>query len=76
MGILSQLSFVVTLAFCAPLLTLGARYALAGEPIALLFLALAALVLGVERYVLTPDDLAVTAAERVVGTIARDPDEK
>ncbi|GAA0306831.1 DUF7533 family protein [Halarchaeum salinum] len=76
MGILSQLSFVVTLAFCAPLITLGAQYAFAGKSLALLFFGLAALVLGVERYVLTPDDVAIAAAERVVGTVARDPDEE
>jgi len=75
MGILSQFSFIVTLAFCAPLITLGAQYALAGKPLALLFLGLAVLVLGIERYVLTPDDVAITAVERVVGTVARDPDE-
>ncbi|WP_188882505.1 DUF7533 family protein [Halarchaeum grantii] len=74
MGVLSQLSFVVTLAFCAPLIVLGTQFALAGDALALLFLGLAALVLGVERYLLTPDDVAVGAVERVVGVVAKDPD--
>ncbi|WP_435098665.1 DUF7533 family protein [Halarchaeum sp. P4] len=75
MGILSQLSFVVTLAFCAPLILLGAQFALAGDALALLFLGLAALVLGVERFVTTPDDVAVGAAERLIGTVAKDPED-
>lgn len=39
-------------------------------------LAMAALVLAVEEYVRTPADVPAEAAQRVVGTVAKEPDDE
>jgi len=73
-GIISQVAFVVTLAFCAPLLVLGAQYAIAGDPLSLLFFGLAALVLGFEHYVVTPGDFPGLVVDRTVGRLLDGPE--
>jgi hypothetical protein len=74
-GILELIGLAATLAFAAPVALLGVEWLVQGRPMGLLFLVLAALMIAVEELLVGPQDVPFKLAERVVGGIAKDPDE-
>jgi hypothetical protein len=75
MGILDLVTLAVALAFATPAAVFGVETLLAGDPTGLVFLGFAAGIVGFERYVTTPTDLPVIAAQKTAETVAEDPDE-
>ena len=76
MGIISTFGTVVTLVLALPVAMLGSYYLMQGQTMwGVAMIAVAVLMFAVKTYVTTPDDLPAMAAERTVGTIAKDPDE-
>ena len=75
MGILDLLTLAIALAFAAPAALFGAETLLAGDPTGWVFLGFAAAILVFERYVTTPTDIPVLAAQRATDTVADNPDE-
>ena len=75
-SILGTLGLALTLAFALPVAYLGAEFLLDGRTVqGLLFLGLAALMVGVERYVTTPMDVPGEIAGKVIGGAIKEPDE-
>ena len=76
MGIISTFGTVVTLVLALPVAMLGTLFLFRGQTMSgVALIAVAVLMFVVKTYVTTPDDLPAMAAERTVGTIAKDPDE-
>lgn len=75
MGILDLITLAIALAFAAPAALFGVETLLAGDPTGWVFLAFAAGILVFERYVTTPTDIPVIAAQRATDTVAEDPNE-
>ncbi|TSD10000.1 hypothetical protein DP107_13510 [Haloglomus irregulare] len=76
-SILGTLGLALTLAFALPVAYLGAEFLLDGRTVqGLLFLGLAALMVGVERYVTTPMDLPGEIAGRVLGGMVKEPSDE
>lgn len=76
MGILDLITLAVALAFAAPAALFGVETLLAGDPTGWVFLAFAAGILVFERYVTTPTDVPVIAAQRATDTVADTPDDE
>ncbi|MFC7166722.1 DUF7533 family protein [Halospeciosus flavus] len=74
MGIIDTITFAGTLALAAPLIVFGAQRALAGDALGFAFLAIAALMLAAERYLVTPSDLLGKPFQAVAGVVAKDPE--
>ena len=73
-SILGTLSLALTLAFAIPVAYLGVEFLLDGRTNqGLLFLALAALMVGIQEYVTTPMDLPGEIAGKVLGTAVKEP---
>lgn len=75
MSILDLITLAIALAFAAPAALFGVETLLAGDPTGWVFLAFAAGILVFERYVTTPTDIPVIAAQRATDTVAEDPNE-
>lgn len=75
-SIVETVSFLVTLAFAAPMALMGATMALGGDPLGWLFLVLAALFVGLQQWLTTPQDLPGMVAKRVAGTVVEDGDRR
>ncbi|WP_049903149.1 DUF7533 family protein [Halococcus agarilyticus] len=77
MGIISTFGTVITLVLALPVAMLGTLFLIQGQTMSgIAMIAVAVLMFAVKTYVTTPDDLPAMAAERTVGTIAKDPDDE
>ncbi|WP_254823888.1 DUF7533 family protein [Haloglomus halophilum] len=75
-SILGTVGLALTLAFALPVAYLGVEFLLDGKTNqGLLFLALAALMVGIQEYVTTPMDLPGEIAGKVLGTAVKEPDD-
>lgn len=75
-SILGTLGLALTLAFALPVAYLGVEFLLDGKTTqGLLFLGLAALMVGIQEYVTTPMDVPGEIAGKVLGTAVKEPDE-
>jgi hypothetical protein len=75
-GILGLVGLAATLAFAIPLILLGLQELVEGRTtMGAAFLGVALLMILVEEYLTTPMDLPGKAADTVVGTVVKDPDE-
>jgi hypothetical protein len=76
MGILGTLRFAVTFAFALPVALMGASFVVDGRiAMGVGFLAVAALMVGLQQYLTTPGDLPGAAAEKVVGKVVKRKDD-
>jgi hypothetical protein len=75
MGILDLVTLAVAVTFAAPAALFGVETLLRGDLTGLVFLGFAAGILVFERYVTTPTDLPVIAAQKTAETVTEDPDE-
>lgn len=76
-GILGTVGLALTLAFAIPIGLLGLERLLAGDTlVGAGFLGLALLMVAVEEYLTTPMDLPGKLAEKTVGAVAKEPEEK
>jgi hypothetical protein len=76
-GIIGTIQLAITLAFAIPVGLLGLDKLLAGETlIGGVFLAIAVLMVVLEEYLTTPTDIPGKVAQKTVGTIAKEPEEK
>lgn len=76
-GILDLVGLAVTVAFAIPIALFGLALVGRGELLwGGLALALAALMVILQEYLTTPGDIPGKVAERIVGTIATDPEER
>jgi hypothetical protein len=74
-GIIGLVQLAATLVLAVPVALLGLQFLTRGEALAgVAFLAIAAGMVAIEEYVLTPRDLPAAAVERVVGRVAKEPD--
>ena len=74
-GIIGLIQLAATLVLAVPVALLGLRFLTRGEPVAgVAFIAIAAGMVLVEKYVFTPRDVPGMLAERVVGRVAKEPD--
>ncbi|WP_227132486.1 DUF7533 family protein [Halorubellus salinus] len=75
-SIVEQLSFATAIVIAAPIALAGVDMTLRGEttwgPI---LIAVSVMILLVEKYVTTPHDVPGLAVAKVVGFVAKDPDE-
>lgn len=73
-GIIGLVQLAATLVLAIPVALLGLRFLTRGEVlVGAAFLAIAAGMVLVEKYVVTPRDLPGLLAERVVGRVAKEP---
>ncbi len=76
MGIIGTLQLAVVVAFALPVALMGATFLVDGRPAAgVAFLAVAALMIGLQQYLTTPTDLPSSAVEKVTGTVVKREDE-
>lgn len=76
-GILGTIGLAGTLLFAIPVVLIGVEKLLAGDvTLGAVFLGIAALMVGLQQYLTTPADLPGDALGKVVGAIAKDPDEE
>ncbi|WP_435196713.1 DUF7533 family protein [Natronomonas sp. EA1] len=76
-GILGTIGLGLTLAFAIPVGLLGLDRLLAGDTlVGAGFLGLAVLMVAIEEYLTTPMDLPGKLAEKTVGAVAKEPEEK
>jgi hypothetical protein len=75
-SILGTIGLALTLAFALPVAYLGVEFLLDGRTNqGLLFLGLAALMIGINQYVTTPLDLPGEVAGKILGTAVKEPDQ-
>ncbi|WP_324756224.1 DUF7533 family protein [Haloarcula sp. GH36] len=77
-GILDTIGLLTVVVFAVPVALFGAEHLLRGEFVAGVgFLGIAAGMIAIERYLVTPTDVPAIAAEKTVGAVAKtdDPDE-
>ncbi|WP_254543212.1 DUF7533 family protein [Halomarina pelagica] len=75
-GIIGTLQLAVTVAFAAPIALLGLSFLRSGETLlGAGFVAFAVLMLLVEEYLTTPQDVPAKVAEKAVGTVLPDEDD-
>ena len=70
-----MVTFAVALAFAAPAVLFGVETLLAGDPTGWVFLGFGAAILLFERYVTTPTDIPILAAQKTVDAVAEEPDD-
>ncbi|MEF8756916.1 MAG: hypothetical protein V5A23_05645 [Halobacteriales archaeon] len=75
-GIFELAGLAATLALAAPAALLGVEWLVAGRPLGLVFLSLAALMVVVEEHLVGPQDLPGRIVERVVGRVVETPEEQ
>jgi hypothetical protein len=75
-SIFGTIGLALTLAFALPVAYLGVEFLLDGRTNqGLLFLGLAALMIGINQYVTTPLDLPGEVAGKLLGTAVKEPDQ-
>lgn len=74
--VLDAVSLAIALAFAAPAALFGVETLLAGDPTGWVFLAFAAGILAFERYLTTPTDLPVLAAQKATETVVEEPEDE
>ena len=75
-GIIGTLQLAATLVFALPVGLLGVQFLLDGRTLfGAGFVAIAALMVALEEYLTTPTDVPAAAAEKVVGKMAKTPDD-
>ncbi|MFB6068988.1 MAG: hypothetical protein ABEJ90_03575 [Halobacterium sp.] len=75
MKILDAVTLAVALAFAAPAALFGVETILHGDPAGWVFLGFAAGIVAFERYLTTPTDLPILAAQKTVEAVVEDPDD-
>jgi Na+-transporting methylmalonyl-CoA/oxaloacetate decarboxylase gamma subunit len=76
-GILNTLGLVVTLAFALPVALLGINLVVSGRTVVGVALcAVAVLMVALKQYVTTPEDVPTAAAEKAVGAVVKNDDER
>lgn len=75
-GILGTIGLAGTLIFAIPVVLIGVEKLIEGDPLGVGFLAIAALMVGLQQFLTTPADLPGNALGKVVGAIAKDPDDE
>ena len=70
-----MVTLAVALAFATPAALYGVETLLAGDPTGWVFLGFAAGIIAFERYVTTPTDVPILAAQKTVDAIVEDPDD-
>ncbi|MUV60768.1 hypothetical protein [Halobacterium sp. CBA1126] len=75
MNILDAATLAVAVAFAAPAALFGVETLLAGDPTGWVFLGFAAGIVAFERYLTTPTDLPVLAAQKATEKVVDDPDD-
>ena len=74
-GLIGLVQLAATLVLAVPVALLGLQFLTRGETLAgVAFLAIAAGMVLVEEYLVTPRDLPGLLVERVVGRVAKDPE--
>jgi len=74
-GIIGLVQLAATLVLAVPVALLGLQFLTRGEPVAgATFLAIAAGMVLVEKYVLTPRDVPGMVAQRLVSRVAKAPE--
>jgi hypothetical protein len=74
-GIIGLVQLAATLVLAVPVALLGLQFLTRGETLAgVAFLAIAAGMVLVEEYLVTPRDLPAAVVERVVGRVAKEPE--
>lgn len=76
MQFLDAITLAVALAFAAPAALFGIETVLAGDPTGLVFLGFGVGIVAFERYLTTPMDLPILAAQKATETVVEDPDEE
>lgn len=76
MQILDAVTLAVALAFAAPAATFGVTTLLDGDPTGWVFLGFAAGIVAFERYLTTPTDVPVLAAQKATEAVVEDPDDE
>lgn len=74
MGVLDTIQTAAATVLAAPIALLGASFLLDGQLAGLGFLAIAVLLVVVQRALVTPEDIPGEVATRVVGRVVRDPE--
>lgn len=74
-SITELLGLAGTIIFAIPVAMIGVDYVLAGRPLGLAFLAIAATMVLAEKYLLRPSDVPEMVVDRVVGSVAKAPEE-
>lgn len=75
-GITDMLGLAAALVIAVPAGLFGVELLVAGRPLGAVFLGVAALALLAERYVTTPGDVPGSAVGKLVGTVAKTPEEE
>lgn len=75
-GILEWIGLGATLVVAVPIGFMGVDFLLAGRPLGWVLLALAAAAVAVEEYAVRPTDLPGSVAGKVVGTVAKEPEDE
>ena len=76
-GILGTIGLAGTLIFAIPVVLIGIEMLLSGDTmLGAFFLGLAALMVGMQQYLTTPEDVPAGLAQKVVGVVVKEPDEK
>ncbi|WP_336035259.1 DUF7533 family protein [Halobacterium yunchengense] len=75
MKLLDAVSLAVAVAFAAPAALFGVESLLRGDPTGWVFLGFAAGILAFERYLTTPTDVPILAAQKTAEVVAEDPDD-
>lgn len=75
-GIVGTVGLAVTLAFALPIGLLGLQRAVQGDSMGVVLVVVAVLMVAIEEYLVTPTDLPALAGSRVLGAVAKDPEER
>lgn len=76
-GIVGTIQLAATLVFALPVGLLGVQFLLDGKLLlGAGFVAVAALMVGLEEYLTTPTDVPTSVAEKAVGKVAKTPDDE
>lgn len=75
MGVLETLQTAGAVVLAAPIAMLGMSYLLDGRTLGIAFIAIAVLLVAVQRYLLTPQDLPLEFASEVAEQVVTDPSE-
>ena len=75
-GIIGWIGLAATLAIAVPIAIMGVEFVLTGNPLGWALLAVAALAVVVEEYANRPGDVVGSVGGKVVGTLAKTPEEE
>jgi hypothetical protein len=74
-GIIEWVALGGTLVLAVPIAFMGLEFLRTGDPLGWALLAVAAAAVVVEEYAVRPGDLPGSVAERVAGTVVKEPEE-